>query len=353
MLEFGARWLMKPPNLTLTSLNFQIPKRGILAAKRKGLFLNEILTITLNPAVDLSTTVERVVAGPKLYCKLPMIDPGGGGVNVARAICKLGGRATALVALGGTTGERLLNLLATEGVPTRPVPVSGETRESFAVTDESDGKQYRFSVPGQTLTAEDGDRLIAEIGDGASKDGYVVLSGGIAPGLGAGFPARILAAIKPHTDRFVVDTAKAALRQMIAKPTSPVLLLRVDQNEAAQAANHAMDTVADSVTFAQTLVERGVARIVVTGRGAEGSIMVTQNQRFFCHAPKVTVRSKIGAGDAFVGAMILALARGDPPDQALRWGVAAASATVETEGTALCDPAVTQALLEKCDVQQI
>ncbi|WP_108386843.1 1-phosphofructokinase family hexose kinase [Yoonia sediminilitoris] len=315
--------------------------------------MNDILTITLNPAVDLATSVEHVIAGPKLYCKTPLIHPGGGGVNVARAICKLGGQATALVAVGGPTGERLLDLLASEAVPTSPVPVSGETRESFAVTDETTGQQYRFSVPGPTLSAQDGQSLLAAIGAAVTPDSFVVLSGGLAAGLDVTFPDRILAAIKPVSDRLIVDTSRGALAHLIQRRADPVHLLRIDQKEAAQAAEHAMATVADSVTFAQTLVDRGVARIVVTGRGADGSIMVTQTQAFFCHAPKVTVRSKIGAGDAFVGAMTLALARGAPPDQALRWGVAAASATVGTQGTALCERQMTEDLFEDCIIEVI
>lgn len=114
-----------------------------------------------------------------------------------------------------------------------------------------------------------------------------------------------------------------------------------------------MDTVTDSLAFAERLVKRGVARIVVTGRGAGGSIMVTQSLRFFCHTPRVPVRSKIGAGDAFLEAITLAPVRCDPPNLALRWGVAAASTTVGAEGAGLCDPQVTQAILEQCAAEQI
>ena len=99
----------------------------------------DILTITLNPAVDLATHVAKVTAGPKLRCATPRFDPGGGGVNVARAVCKMGGSARALVAVGGAMGARLLDLLTAENIPTVPVPVSGETRQSFAVTDDSTG----------------------------------------------------------------------------------------------------------------------------------------------------------------------------------------------------------------------
>lgn len=313
----------------------------------------DILTITLNPAVDLATSVDRVVAGPKLYCAAPRVDPGGGGVNVARAIRRLGGQVTALVAVGGTMGDRLLHLLAAEDVPVEAVGVSGETRQSFAVTDRSTAEQYRFSVAGEMMTQADAARLLSRIADSAPRDGYVVLSGGVAPGLADDFPQQILAAIAGRTDRLIVDTSKAALSHLIASPTAPVHLLRVDQREAEQAAGHRMPTVADTLEFVTDLIARGVARMVISGRGAEGSVLATRNQSFFCTAAKVPVVSKIGAGDAFVGALTLALSRGDPPDQALRWGVAAASATVATDGTALFDGSAAQSLLEHCAIRPV
>ncbi|UWQ60989.1 hexose kinase (plasmid) [Leisingera caerulea] len=315
--------------------------------------MSRILTITLNPAVDLATSIERVVAGPKLYCKAPRVDPGGGGVNAARAIRKLGGEVTALVAVGGAMGEQLLQLLVAEDVLAVAVHVPGETRQSFAVTDESTGEQFRFSVPGETMTADDGARLLSAIAQAAPRDGYVVLSGGVTPGLADDFPHQVLAAIAPRTDRLVVDTSKAALAHLLAAPGRPVHLLRLDQREAEQAAGHALPAVADSLAFAQALIARGVAEIVVGGRGAEGSVLATREQRFFCRAPLVGVQSKIGAGDAFTGALTLALSRGAALDQALRWGVAAASATVATEGTALFERGAVEALLPHCEVQAV
>jgi 6-phosphofructokinase 2 len=313
----------------------------------------EILTITLNPAVDIATHVAQAIAGPKLRCADPRLDPGGGGVNVARAVCKLGGSARALVAVGGTMGDRLIQLLADEGVPTLPVQVSGETRLSFAVTDDSTGGQFRFSVPGQPLTPADGARLLTEIVRHTPQNGFVVISGSVAPGLPDDFQTRVIAALAPKRVRVVIDTSSRALDWLIGHPTIPADLLRIDQTEAAEAATHAMTTIADSVAFAADLVARGVAKTVVTGRGAEGSVLVSGDHRFFCHAPVVQVRSKIGAGDALVGAMTLALARGAAPEEVLQWGVAAASATVSTDATALCDLAQAQACFERCRIEQL
>ncbi len=312
---------------------------------------SDILTITLNPAVDLATHVAQVIAGPKLRCATPRFDPGGGGVNVARTVCKIGGTARALVAVGGVMGDRLVGLLAAEGVAALPVAVSGETRQSFAVTDGGTGAQYRFSVPGQVLSQQDADQLLAAITAEVQPDGFVVISGSVAPGLPVDFQSQIIAAAAPAGAKVIIDTSSRALDRLIANPTTPVHLLRVDKAEAAEAAGHPMTTVADSVAFAAGLVARGVAKTVVTGRGAEGSVLVTGDQQVLCHPPVVEERSKIGAGDAFVGAMTLALARGDRPDQALQWGVAAASATVSTEGTALCTQSAVQMLFGQCQIE--
>ncbi|PJI92071.1 6-phosphofructokinase [Yoonia maricola] len=310
----------------------------------------DILTVTLNPAVDVATTVPQVIAGPKLRCGPPRFDPGGGGVNVARAVCKLGGAATALVAVGGAMGDRLLALLAGEAVPALPVAVSGETRQSFAVTDASTGGQFRFSVPGDVMTTPDADALLSAIVAQAPPDGYLVISGSVAPGLPDDFLGQIVAAISA---KVIVDTSGKPLDLLIRQPQTPLHLLRIDQAEAEQAAGHAMPALSDSVDYAAELVARGVADHVITGHGADGSVMVSNHDRFICHPPSVQERSKIGAGDAFVGAATLALARRSSPSEALQRGVAAASATVETEGTALCQQSDAEVRFGECKVERI
>ncbi len=306
-----------------------------------------ILTITSNPAVDLATSVEHVVPGPKLRCRAPRTDPGGGGINVARAIHKLGGRAIALVAAGGTMGDRLLSLLAAEGVASLPVTVQAETRQSFAVTDESTGEQYRFSVPGDALTKEEGAALMRLIAETAPVGGFAVYSGGVAPGLPVDFVAQIKAALVPKGTRLVVDVSGAALHHLLENPVQ-LDVLRIDHEESVMAAGVPLDTVEDSRRFAAGLVAKGVAEIVVTGRGADGSVLASRDTQLFSRTPPVAVRSKIGAGDTFVGAFTLSLARGEGLSDALCRGVAGASAAVSTEGTALCTQADADALFAQC-----
>ena len=314
--------------------------------------MTKILTITLAPSIDLATSIDRVIAGPKLRCPPPRMDPGGGGVNVARAIKQLGGSSQALIVIGGATGNQLIDLLNAESIETIPVQVAQHTRQSLAVTDSTTSEQYRFSLLAEPLGADDSVQILNSITEATSDGALVVLSGSVAPGLDVEFPQQIQAAIADRTNRLIVDTSGLPLAHLIAHPTQPLHLLRVDQKEAADAAGVPLDTVQSSVEFAVGLVDRGVAEIVVTGRGADGSIMVSKDQHLFCHAPKVPVRSKIGAGDAFVGAMALSMSRNEPLERTLQWGVAAASATVMTEGTALCRLEDVQRLLPACTITE-
>lgn len=307
-----------------------------------------VLTITLNPAVDIATSVPKVVAGPKLYCRSARVDPGGGGVNVARAIQRLGGTACAFVVVAGSAGRRLCEMLTEEDVRTSPFEIDGETRQSFAVTDESTGEQFRFSLPGDALSSDTAIRLLSEISATAPDYAFVVLSGGIAPGLGDDFPERVHRAVTTEGTRLIVDTSKAPLSRLVTQPVSPLFLLRVDQFEAEQLAGIGLSNIEDHIGFAENLIEHGVAQNVISGRGAEGSLLVTRTRRLLCQPPKLDVISKIGAGDAFVGAFTLSLARGEGLEEALRWGVAAAGATMSSPGTGLFRQADAEALFDHC-----
>ncbi len=154
----------------------------------------QILTVTLNPALDLATTTEAVLAGPKLRCDMPRADAGGGGVNVSRALRQLGGASTALVALGGGAGARLGELLVADGIDVLRLDAPGETRQSLAVTDRTSGGQYRFVMPGPTWDSSDVDRAVDSIVAASGKGTLVVLSGSLPPGRAAGPAAAVGAA---------------------------------------------------------------------------------------------------------------------------------------------------------------
>ncbi len=314
---------------------------------------SHILTITLNPTVDFCTTSPAIVAGPKLRCTEPQIDPGGGGINVARAVKLLGGQATALVAIGGATGAHLLQLLALEGVPTVAFQGPGETRQSMSVIDQTNGDQFRFVMPGPIWEEQDVPRALASVDQATGEDTLVVLSGSQPPGVAKDFPSILASHVKGREARLIVDTSGPALFHLTEEPREALHVLRMDGPEGEELAGRDLPTREDTADFAMALVEAGVANIIIVARGADGSVLASKDGKWHSVGAPVEVVSTVGAGDSFVGAFTNALAGDLPVEECLQWGVAAASAAVMSDATRLCDRATTERLLKDCTVTKL
>ncbi|WP_299921728.1 1-phosphofructokinase family hexose kinase [uncultured Pelagimonas sp.] len=297
--------------------------------------MSAILTVTLNPALDLATSVGQVVPNLKLRCGPETAEPGGGGVNVARAIMQLGGQSQALVALGGHTGKALETLLADQRLATIRIEAPAETRHSFAVTDQSSGEQYRFVLAGPTWTDAQLDQMLDQLDSVAPQDAFVVLSGSMPPGAKPGFIPHACARLGSGR-KLVVDTSGAHLEAQAKGPKPAPYVLRMDSHEAETLSGLTLETQAESAAFAEELRQRGAGRLVIIARGKDGSVMADGTGLWHVNASNETVVSAIGAGDSFVGGFVMGLAQGETPPEALRFGAAAASAAVISEGTQLC-----------------
>lgn len=154
-------------------------------------FMKTIVSIALNPTIDKSSSVDHVVAERKLYCKPPRFEPGGGGVNVCRAIKKLGGKSLLLYPAGGMTGRRLRELLDEEDLNHRPFSIVGMIRESLVILDESTGQQYRFGMPGPKLKKNEWESFLQELATIDPAPDYVVASGSLPQGVPADFYAQV------------------------------------------------------------------------------------------------------------------------------------------------------------------
>ncbi len=313
----------------------------------------EILTVTLNPSLDLATSAAEVRPGPKLRCEAPTVDPGGGGINVARAIRILGGSATAFVAAAGPTGQRLLSLLGAERVPLAAFEGPGETRESLAVTDRSTGGQYRLVLPGPVWSRARAAAALRAIVAAAAPGGFVILSGSQPPGLPDDFAAQLSRRLARRRARLILDTSGPALRRMASPHEAPLFALRMDTEEAEDLAGRPLPTRKDSADFAQGLVRSGVSGMVIVARGGDGSTLATDALRLHASGVAVPVVSSVGAGDSFLGAFTLALARGEDAGAALRKGSAAAASAVMTDATRLCTRADAARLLSRVELTEV
>lgn len=312
-----------------------------------------IVTVTLNPALDLATYADRIVPGPKLRCAEPRADPGGGGANVSRVIATLGGQSTAFMALGGPAGARLSGLIEQAGIALVAYPAPGETRTSWSITDRLTGDQFRFVLPGPRWRRGDVAAVLKAIAGAVPRGALVVMSGSLGPGLPDDLPLRLARRLARQGAAMVLDTSGAALRRAAAATGHPVEVLRMDHEEAEDLAGRLLPDRTDTADFAEGLVRSGACRIAVVARGADGSVLADANQRLHAVAAPVPVKSKIGAGDSFVGGFALALAEGRGPAAALQRGMAAASATVTTEATRLCSRTMVRRLIPRCPVSPV
>jgi 6-phosphofructokinase 2 len=293
-----------------------------------------IVSITPNPSIDMSTAVDRVEPDRKLRCDEPRREPGGGGLNVARAITRLGGDSLALWARGGTTGGLLGELLDSEGISHRPIPITGFVRESFAVLERSSGRQFRFGMPGPRLPASGLATFVSDLKQIDPFPAFVVGSGSLPPGVDERFYADLAEAADMGGARFVLDTHGAPLRR--ALDGHRVYLIKPNLRELGAVAGRELQNDADIAAAARSIVTDRGCEVVLVSLGAGGALVVTRDGTDRIVAPTVPVRSRIGAGDSTVAGMVLALARGEPIGRAARFGVAAGAAAVMTPGTELC-----------------
>jgi len=295
--------------------------------------MKTIITLTMNPAIDKNSSVDHVVPERKLYCSAPRFEPGGGGINVSRAIKKLGGESLALYPCGGSAGAMLRSLFDQEGLTHRPVPVAGCSRENLIVLEEATGQQYRFGMPGPTLADEEWQRCLEEIFSNQEGPDYIVASGSLPPGVPVDFYARIARLGKQRGARVVIDTSGEALRLAMAEG---VYLIKPNIREFRDLMGAGMGEEEEIRKMAQKVISDGRCEVVVISLGAAGVLMVSGAGQERLHPPAVPIISKVGAGDSMVAGMVLSLARGDALRDAVRFGVAAGTAAVMTPGSELC-----------------
>lgn len=293
--------------------------------------MTNILTVTLNPALDVSGETEIIRATRKCRTVNDRFDPGGGGINVARVIKILGGDAEALYLAGGETGELLDRLLEQKGISRRRIPIPGMTRIGFMVREMSTGLEYRFVPEGPAVTA---DAISACLDAVARHRGeYVVASGSLPAGAPPDLYARMAEIAAARGAKFVLDSSGAGLRVTLEK--ARVHLIKPSIGELEQLVSEKLD-VDGAVRAAAGIVSRGASEIVAVTLGADGAIFADADGAEFMPTIHVRVRSAVGAGDSFVAAMTLALSQGRKARDAFRFGIAAGAAAAMTPGTELC-----------------
>lgn len=306
-----------------------------------------IVTLTMNPAVDISSSVDRVEPEKKLRCDPPVRQPGGGGINVSRALRKLGGTSLSLYLSGGKNGEFIHDFLVDEGVENRIQEIHGNVRENITVLEQSSGGQYRFGMPGPVFKEKEWKDALETVRELCIGADYLVASGSLPLNVPVDFYARVGAAAAENGTRFVLDTSNQALE---AASREEIFLVKPNRRELGHILGRG-DTSSLSVEelkrlAAEVIRERPIHAVTLS-LGEEGAVLVTADTTLPVVSPRVETVSKIGAGDSMLAGMVLSLARGFSLDDALRFGIAAGAAAVKTAGTELCTREDTEELYRR------
>lgn len=291
-----------------------------------------ILTITFSPCIDRSASVASLIPEKKLTCSRHKLEPGGGGVNVARAIKKLGGEVIAIYPAGGYTGMHFNKLLAQENVPAIIVETIEETRENFIILDETTNNQYRFGMPANPMSETEWRHMLSAVSD-LNNIEFIVISGSLPPGVPTDIFGQIASIAKAKNVKLVVDTSGEPLKYAVEKG---VFLLKPNLRELSGLSGKDLETEDDITEYSRQLIHSGKVKIVMVSMGEKGALLVTANTKKLITPPPAKKRSTVGAGDSMVAGMVLALSRGMEVEEAATYGVACGTAATLNPGTELC-----------------
>lgn len=311
----------------------------------------DVLSLTPNPTIDKSTGIENVAPDVKLRCEQPSFDPGGGGVNVARVLKRLGVDARLVYPAGGSHGDFLEDLLQEEGLDQTRVEIQGITRESFTVRETESGQQYRFSEPGPQVNENEWDDLMKQVAENLrAGTQYLVASGSLPPGVKPTAYESVGRLSREENARFVFDSSGDFLRKGL---NGHPFLIKPNIRELGQLAGREIESDSVLVEEARSIVERDRSENVVVSLGAGGAYLINERGTYRFRAPTVPIDSKVGAGDSMVAGIVHGLLEFGDIVEAVQFGVATGTAAVKTPGTELSHAAACRELHDRVEVKEM
>lgn len=291
-----------------------------------------IVTITMNPALDKSTKVDKLAPEKKMRCAEMITEAGGGGINVSKAIKKLGGESLAIFPSGGMNGKKIEEYLSAQGISFRTIPIKEETRENIVISETETNAQFRFVMPGADIGQDCASACLEMLEKMKPVPTYIVASGSLPPGLTGQFFSDLARLSKKLKARYIIDTSGEPL-QMAAK--EGVFLLKPNLGELSALVGKEQLELNEVDDAAVDIIKRGSCEVIVVSLGPSGAILATKDGCEHIPSPTVKKQSTVGAGDSMVAGMVYMLSQGKSQREMARFGVACGTAATMNPGTQL------------------
>jgi 1-phosphofructokinase family hexose kinase len=307
-----------------------------------------ILTLTLNPAIDHNVSADRLVFDDRAYI-LEMNDmPGGRGIHASMVIHAFGGKTEAIATAGGQNGERLKMFLADRGFGAHLVPIANQIRTNLTITDKH-GLTVKLNEFGPELSAQEVAEVEKTVQRHLGKAKWLMLCGSLPPGAPPDFYARLVEIARTRKVKTLVDAdGEALLHAIEARPT----VATPNQQEAERLLSRALLARSHYIEATERIQAMGVEQVVLS-LGSRGAMGMVDGNIFEAVPPRLDAVCPIGAGDALAAAFVWALSRGKTFPDALRWGVAAGSASAMLPGVTFANLDQTRGMYKRVDARSV
>lgn len=307
-----------------------------------------ILTLTLNPALDLAIRTGPLRLGEVNRTESTRLDPAGKGINVARVLAGLGHEVTVSGLLGADNETAFVRLFTERGLRDAFIRVPGETRIN-AKLSEPDGRVTDLNGPGPRIPAEALEALSQRLESLLTGLDAVVISGSLPPNVTPEQLAGLVRTVRARQVRVWLDSSGAALVAGLAARPSAV---KPNEKELADWAGHPLETSEARLRAALRLNAEGIEDVIVSA-GAEGVLWVRGGEALAATSPRVSVVSTVGAGDTLVAGMLHGVLSGWPRERGLRFATALAAESVRHVGVG--DPGASdfEQLQQRTDVRSL
>jgi 1-phosphofructokinase family hexose kinase len=308
-----------------------------------------IFTVTLNPVLDRTLTVSRILFDEMVRAASSRVDWGGKGFNVSRALQALGVESVALGFVGGATGQTLENGLRELGIATDLIQISGDTRTNIVIVEAETGRYIKVNEAGPRVTQDEVSSLLDRVRARAEPGDFWILSGSLPPGVPKEFYAQLIGALQAQGALTVLDSSGDPLR--LGSAANPYLI-KPNRTEAAEVTGQEIQSEADELHAARSLLAQGVQHVALS-LGPDGLLLASLQQAVWARPPHVAAKNPVGAGDALLAGVAWALTRGVSVAEVARWGVSVGTAAAMREGVSFGGRAEVEAYYDQVRVEPV